>query len=127
MFPLQSLPKFGAKKDGGGSPTSSGASSPRIGTPQPGAHTSSNGHGPKQGPSAAAAAAAAAKPAALTPAMRAELQQQLSVLAEQEALVSGYVESASKARKFDDAQSLKRSLDELRKEIAGVRAKLGLV
>ena len=60
-----------------------------------------------------------------TSSQRSALQQQLSVLLEQEELVASYAESASKARKFDDAKSLRRSLEDLRKEIALTKRKLG--
>lgn len=40
----------------------------------------------------------------------------------QEALVQGFVEDANHRRQFEDAQSLKASLDELRVEIARIRA-----
>lgn len=42
----------------------------------------------------------------------------------QEALVQSYVEDANSRRQFEDAASLKASLDELRAEISSVRATL---
>uniref|UniRef100_V5E7D5 FYVE-type domain-containing protein n=2 Tax=Kalmanozyma brasiliensis (strain GHG001) TaxID=1365824 RepID=V5E7D5_KALBG len=53
-----------------------------------------------------------------------ELKEQLKVLLEQEKLVADYVESAAKARKFEDAKTLKRSHDELCKEILRVQRRL---
>ena len=52
------------------------------------------------------------------------LQDQLGVLLEQERLVAEYVESASQARKFDDARTLKKSHDELCQEIMRIQEKL---
>lgn len=54
----------------------------------------------------------------------AELREQLKVLLEQEKLVADYVESAAKARKFEDAKTLKRSHDELCKEIIKIQRRL---
>ncbi|EPQ29642.1 uncharacterized protein PFL1_02862 [Pseudozyma flocculosa PF-1] len=54
----------------------------------------------------------------------AALEEQLGVLLEQERLVSGYVESASRARKFDDARTLKASHDDLCREILRMQRKL---
>ncbi|EIN07506.1 hypothetical protein PUNSTDRAFT_144973 [Punctularia strigosozonata HHB-11173 SS5] len=46
-----------------------------------------------------------------------ELALRLQPLLEQEALLEGYVEEAKTHRKFEDAKTLKRSLDEIRLEI----------
>ncbi|KAN0059717.1 carboxypeptidase Y-deficient [Thecaphora frezii] len=54
----------------------------------------------------------------------AALEEQLGVLLEQERLVADYVESASKARKFDDARTLKKSHDDLCAEIERLQRKL---
>lgn len=54
----------------------------------------------------------------------AELREQLKVLLEQEKLVADYVESAAKARKFEDAKTLKRSHDDLCKEILRIQRRL---
>ena len=54
----------------------------------------------------------------------AELREQLKVLLEQEKLVADYVESAAKARKFEDAKTLKKSHDELCKEILRIQRRL---
>ncbi|SNX82607.1 related to vacuolar segregation protein PEP7 [Melanopsichium pennsylvanicum] len=53
-----------------------------------------------------------------------ELKEQLKVLLEQEKLVADYVESAAKARKFEDAKMLKKSHDELCKEILRIQRRL---
>ena len=106
MFPLQSLPKFGAKKDGESTPSSTG-STPVLG----GAAVLSNVND-----SASSKARSPSSPASLS-----ALKQQLSVLLEQEQLVSSYIESANRERKFDDAKSLRGSLVELQKEIAEIR------
>lgn len=54
----------------------------------------------------------------------AELRDQLKVLLEQEKLVADYVESAAKARKFEDAKTLKKSHDDLCKEILKIQRRL---
>ncbi|SJX61296.1 related to vacuolar segregation protein PEP7 [Sporisorium reilianum f. sp. reilianum] len=54
----------------------------------------------------------------------AELREQLKVLLEQEKLVADYVESAARARKFEDAKTLKKSHDELCKEILRIQRRL---
>ncbi|SPO21665.1 related to vacuolar segregation protein PEP7 [Ustilago trichophora] len=54
----------------------------------------------------------------------AELREQLKVLLEQEKLVADYVESAARARKFEDAKTLKKSHDELCKEIVRIQRRL---
>ncbi|KAH8914411.1 hypothetical protein BT69DRAFT_1072118 [Atractiella rhizophila] len=46
----------------------------------------------------------------------------LAILMEQEQLVAGYLEEANKRRQFEDAAALQTSLDELRAEIAKLRA-----
>lgn len=48
----------------------------------------------------------------------ATLAHSLQPLLEQEALLESYVEEAMQARKFEDAQTLKSNLDEIRSEIA---------
>ncbi len=53
-----------------------------------------------------------------------ELREQLKVLLEQEKLVADYVESAAKARKFEDAKTLKKSHDDLCKEILRIQRRL---
>ncbi|KDN53502.1 hypothetical protein K437DRAFT_252864 [Tilletiaria anomala UBC 951] len=114
MFPLQALPKFVAsKKEGIGSPTSSATSTPPLGGAaklSEGAVAINGGGGGSNDASHTVGA----------------LRQQLSVLLEQEELVASYVDSANKARKFDDARSLRMSLDELRKEIVQIRRQLGI-
>ncbi|PWZ03200.1 hypothetical protein BCV70DRAFT_13171 [Testicularia cyperi] len=60
----------------------------------------------------------------MPPADPAELKEQLKVLLEQEKLVAEYVESAAKARKFDDARTLKKSHEELCKEILRIQRRL---
>lgn len=50
-----------------------------------------------------------------------ETTSKLAVLLEQESLVQGYVEDANHRRQFEDAASLKASLDELRAEISRLR------
>lgn len=61
--------------------------------------------------------AKSATPPPLTKAQLEERSKQLAVLLEQESLVQGYVEDAHARRQFDDAASLKASLDDLRSEI----------
>lgn len=61
---------------------------------------------------------------ALANADPAELREQLKVLLEQEQLVADYVESAAKARKFEDAKTLKKSHDELCREILRIQRRL---
>ncbi len=63
---------------------------------------------------------------ALANADPAELREQLKVLLEQEQLVADYVESAAKARKFEDAKTLKKSHDELCREILRIQRRLAL-
>ena len=46
-----------------------------------------------------------------------ELARSLQPLLEQEALLESYVEEAMQTRKFEDAQTLKYNLDEIRNEI----------
>ncbi|KAM0792406.1 hypothetical protein ACM66B_005085 [Microbotryomycetes sp. NB124-2] len=53
-----------------------------------------------------------------------EASAKLSVLLEQEALVRSYVEDANARRQFEDAASLKASLNELQDEIRAIRATL---
>ncbi|KAK4053018.1 carboxypeptidase Y-deficient [Microbotryomycetes sp. JL201] len=53
-----------------------------------------------------------------------EASAKLSVLLEQEALVRSYVEDANARRQFEDAASLKASLNELQEEIRAIRATL---
>ncbi|KAM0753604.1 hypothetical protein T439DRAFT_322497 [Meredithblackwellia eburnea MCA 4105] len=52
----------------------------------------------------------------------AEASNKLAVLLEQEALVKGFVDEANARRQFEDAAALKASLDELREEIARIKA-----
>ncbi|CAG8646012.1 17388_t:CDS:2, partial [Acaulospora colombiana] len=54
-----------------------------------------------------------------------KLQQQLMVLLEQEELVQGYIHEATRKRKFDDARTLRISLDELKTEIDKIKKELG--
>lgn len=64
----------------------------------------------------------------LTAAERAELDNlkgQLSVLLEQVAQVESFIEDATKRRRFEDASSLKDSLEELQEEVERTRAKIG--
>ncbi|ORY97787.1 hypothetical protein BCR43DRAFT_251971 [Syncephalastrum racemosum] len=53
-----------------------------------------------------------------------ELVQQLEAFEEQQALLEQYIQGAQRDRKFDDVKTLTRSLDELRGEIARIRAEL---
>ncbi|KAK4705623.1 rabenosyn-5, partial [Phenoliferia sp. Uapishka_3] len=53
-----------------------------------------------------------------------EKSGKLAVLLEQESLVKGYVDDAIARRQFEDSASLKASLQDLREEIARVRATL---
>ncbi|KAK4058755.1 carboxypeptidase Y-deficient [Microbotryomycetes sp. JL221] len=53
-----------------------------------------------------------------------EASAKLNVLLEQEALVRSYVEDANARRQFEDAASLKASLDELQAEIRAIKATL---
>ncbi|PWN48491.1 FYVE-domain-containing protein [Violaceomyces palustris] len=55
-----------------------------------------------------------------------EIVSRLSVLMEQEKLVADYCESAARARKFEDAKSLKKSHDELVREIMKLQRVLGV-
>ena len=48
----------------------------------------------------------------------ASLAHSLQPLLEQEALLESYVDEALQARKFEDAQTLKSNLDEIRSEIS---------
>ncbi|CAG8712333.1 14414_t:CDS:1, partial [Acaulospora morrowiae] len=54
-----------------------------------------------------------------------KLRQQLMVLSEQEELVQGYIQEATRKRKFDDVKTLRASLDELRMEIDKKKKELG--
>lgn len=155
MLPLQSLPKPGSKKasqsDGasdstGSTPGSPQPSSPRL-APRRAQHANNKGSvssivsfrslfggGPATGSLRASTQAEldehlnddeGAADDGLANADTAELREQLKVLLEQEKLVADYVESAAKARKFEDAKTLKRSHDDLCKEI--IRIQRGLV
>lgn len=152
MLPLQSLPKPGSKKTNGdagsdstgSTPGSPQAASPRVAPRRPAQNASKAsvssiasfrslfGGGSGSGSLRANSRAdlddlhqqedviddnlADADPA--------ELREQLKVLLEQEKLVADYVESAAKARKFEDAKTLKKSHDELCKEILKIQRRL---
>lgn len=150
MLPLQSLPKPGAKKDkdGGGDGASSNGStppaSPRVAPRRAPQHAQKGsvssivsfrslfGGGPGPGGLRANTQAELdeqligedAPDDDLANADPAELKEQLKVLLEQEKLVADYVESAAKARKFEDAKTLKKSHDDLCKEIVRIQRKL---
>lgn len=61
-------------------------------------------------------------PASSRPAESAASSNALAVLTEQEALLSAYLTEAVKARNLDDVQSLRTNRDEVRAEIARMRA-----
>lgn len=91
MFPLQSLPKLGARKE-------AKAKSADAATHQ---RTSS------------ASSANGIDPALLGPGA----EEELAVLEEQLRLVSGWADAAQQARKLDDATSLRASRDEVAREV----------
>lgn len=149
MLPLQSLPKLGSKKSDTGSdttgsaPGSPQAASPRLG-PKRVQHSNKGSvssivsfrslfGGGSGGGSLRATSAAELdqqlhadeeEEEADTNADPVELREQLKVLLEQEKLVADYVESAAKARKFEDAKTLKKSHEDLCKEILRIQRKL---
>ncbi|SOV06680.1 related to vacuolar segregation protein PEP7 [Ustilago sp. UG-2017a] len=150
MLPLQSLPRLGSKKSDGGSDTTGSApgspqpASPRLG-PRRAQHSnkvsvssivsSRSLFGGGSGGSSLRANSAAELDQQLNPdeeeddeadanADAAQLREQLNVLLEQEKLVADYVESAAKARKFEDAKTLKKSHEDLCKEILRIQRKL---
>ncbi|ETS60941.1 hypothetical protein PaG_04867 [Moesziomyces aphidis] len=154
MLPLQSLPKPGSKKtnqsDAGSDSTGSTPGSPQPASPRLAPRRSQHANkasvsslasfrslfGGGGGPGALRAGAQAeldgqlhdddgsAGNDALANADPAELREQLKVLLEQEQLVADYVESAAKARKFEDAKTLKKSHDELCREILRIQRRL---
>ena len=148
MLPLQSLPKPGSKKanqgDGGSDSTGSTPGSPQPASPRlaprRGQHASKGSVSSLAsfrslfgGGGRATNAQAGLEDQlnedgtdddALGSADPAELREQLKVLLEQEKLVADYVESAAKARKFEDAKTLKKSHDELCKEILRIQRRL---
>lgn len=154
MLPLQSLPKPGSKKtnqsDAGSDSTGSTPGSPQPASPRLAPRRSQHANkasvsslasfrslfGGGSGPGALRAGAQAeldgqlqdddgsAGDEALANADPAELREQLKVLLEQEQLVADYVESAAKARKFEDAKTLKKSHDELCREILRIQRRL---
>ncbi|KAG9306898.1 hypothetical protein G9A89_002567 [Geosiphon pyriformis] len=52
-------------------------------------------------------------------------RQQLAVLVEQQKQVQGFIQEATRKRKFDDVITLKASLDELQLEISKIKKELG--
>ncbi|SPO22470.1 related to vacuolar segregation protein PEP7 [Ustilago trichophora] len=154
MLPLQSLPKPGSKKttqagdaasdSTGSTPGSPQPASPRLAPRRGGQHANKGsvsslasfrslfgGGGARAneqaGPDEQSGNndnVSATEDDTLGDAEPAELREQLKVLLEQEKLVADYVESAAKARKFEDAKTLKKSHDELCKEILRIQRRL---
>lgn len=152
MLPLQSLPKPGSKKasqgDGASDSTGSTPSSPQPTSPRLAPRRGGGQHANKGSVSSLASFRSlfgggggvranaqaeineqfdnneTAQEEALGNADPAELKEQLKVLLEQEKLVADYVESAAKARKFEDAKTLKKSHDDLCKEILRIQRRL---
>lgn len=79
---------------------------------------------PKPNKTSATASPAAESPAAEHPAVDpdSEVARVLQPLLEQEALLESFVEEAKAQRKFEDAQTLKRNLNEIRAEIDRILA-----
>lgn len=149
MLPLQSLPKPGSKKtnqgDGGSDSTGSSPGSPQADSPRlaprrggGGGHHANKGSvsslasfrslfggGPPRMPLETNDDEDGADDN-LPKADPAELKEQLKVLLEQEKLVADYVESAAKARKFEDAKTLKKSHEDLCKEILRIQRRLAV-
>ncbi|CDW95992.1 hypothetical protein [Sporisorium scitamineum] len=154
MLPLQSLPKPGSKKaaqgDGGSDSTGSTPSSPQPASPRL-APRRGGQHANKGSVSSLASfrslfGGGGSVSGSLRSHSRmnldeqlddddgaddglantdpAELKEQLKVLLEQEKLVTDYVESAAKARKFEDAKTLKKSHDELCRVILRIQRRL---
>lgn len=141
MLPLQSLPKVGSKSSTADDVSDSSVSvsaSPRASSPQPGTRRSSNGDntasvgsfrslfGGGRRTTSKVAADIDNDDDQEDNADPTELREQLKVLLEQEKLVADYVESAAKARKFDDARTLKKSHEELCKEILRIQRRLAV-
>lgn len=152
MLPLQSLPKLGSKKANGDAGSDSTGSTP--GSPQPASPRLAPRRSAQHASKASVSSIASFRSLfggsgsgslrgnsrvdldegidqqedviddTLANADPAELREQLKVLLEQEKLVADYVESAAKARKFEDAKTLKKSHDELCKEILKIQRRL---
>lgn len=140
MLPLQSLPKLGSKGSTGDDASDSSVSvttSPRASSPQQSSRRHANGEntgsvgsfrslfgGSRRGTAPDKAITDVENDVPHDNTDPAELREQLKVLLEQEKLVADYVESAAKARKFDDARTLKKSHEELCKEILRIQKQL---
>lgn len=139
MLPLQSLPKPGSKTstaDDASDSSVSVSASPRASSPQQGTRRSANGDNAGSAGSFRSLFGGGRRVSSKTVTDiddedasqdntdPTELREQLKVLLEQEKLVADYVESAAKARKFDDARTLKKSHEELCKEILRIQRRL---